>query len=557
LAAAATEIEAALRELVADCPAQVPMALRQMLTATQKTVERPQVHIAIAGLFKAGKSTLINSIIGRDLLPHQEMPETGAPIWIRKGPKDAASYTDQAGQEHGIAPSREALSAATSLYDAEGNRRPQTELAREVDVQLARWPLPDDVVLIDLPGLRDTAELDRLSLAIARQADLVVWLFRSEPAFSEQDAAALDHLVATCGNHVVQLVVNAFRPEQSLRSWRRFLKRRLPVQRTRLGEFIGEIGLESRHVETMIVVDARRARAGWFWTFGGRQLFSVLREAAGRDSLLVKRARYPRVVHLLIEIRSWLSPALTEAVDRFQAAQRLLDAHLDETDRRRADQEACRQAFSDLYDGLARDISDVVGKSLRHVDHLASTSGGDAAPFFVDALNGVLNGRGARLALRLTKAGTSDALLRLATDDILFLLERWHGLESVGSIEALPRAVHEQISDALGPLGIDPPRITAKGIWGRLTGARQAIPVDTSDIREAIRQCGQRIASDYIARKEAASDTLSDMLHVPEKPAPPIPDASVSRSLTRFDERLARLETLLARNKAHPGALVS
>lgn len=546
LVATTQEIEAALRDVVAACPSQLPASLRAVLTAAQSTLERPEVQIAVAGLFKAGKSTLLNAIVGRELLPHQEMPETGAPIWLRKGDADAAHYTDHAGLTHSIAPTIEALSEATSLYDAEGNRRPLSALAREVEIRLASWPLPDHIVLIDLPGLRDTVELDRLSLSIARQADLVIWLFRSEPAFSEQDAAALGYLVAMCGNHVVQLALNAFRPEKSLRAWRQFLKRRLRVQRTRLGEFAGEIGLVPRHIETMLVVDSRRVRDGWFWTFGGRSLFAVLRGSARRDAAIVKLARYPRVVTTLSEVRNWLAPAQAETAQRLLNAQHLYEVHSAEINRRRALIEKCRDEFSSSYEGLVEDVNSVIRRALEHVDQLSATTGGDAAIFFVDTLSEILTHRSARLALNLTDIGTVDVSLNFSAREVLSLIETWQGLSDLHSIDEIAAAKRDSFADALGPLYVEPPQVTAKGIWGRITGAKRIVPDDTSDVKEAIRQFGRTTASEHIARRGQVSKMLAEILDVPEKPSPPIPDATLHVSLIRLDETMTRIEALLS-----------
>ena len=64
-------------------PAGCPEELRELVVFTLRTLEREEAHIAVAGLFKAGKSTLINRLARWDILPSGDLPETGAPALLR------------------------------------------------------------------------------------------------------------------------------------------------------------------------------------------------------------------------------------------------------------------------------------------------------------------------------------------------------------------------------------------------------------------------------------------------------------------------------------------
>ena len=119
---------------------------------------------------------------------------------------------DRQGKGTEIASHPHAIAEHTSLYDRTGVRRPVEALASHVEIQAPRLRLNERTVLIDLPGLRDTREMDAVALGMATEADLILWVFRSEPAFSEQDAEFLSILVSTCGPHVVRLLINVICP---------------------------------------------------------------------------------------------------------------------------------------------------------------------------------------------------------------------------------------------------------------------------------------------------------------------------------------------------------
>ncbi len=61
-------------------------------------LKEPEFPVAFLGTFSAGKSTLINAIIGREILPEATESETAIPTYIRKGNQDkiVIHYLDEA-----------------------------------------------------------------------------------------------------------------------------------------------------------------------------------------------------------------------------------------------------------------------------------------------------------------------------------------------------------------------------------------------------------------------------------------------------------------------------
>ena len=183
-------------------------------------------------------------------------------------------------------------------------------------------------MLIDLPGLRDTREMDAVALDMAMEADLILWVFRSEPAFSEQDAEFLSILVSTCGPHVVRLLINVICPNDDKIVWRAFTQHKLQAHRASLSRHIKDIGLSEKHVETLCVLNARLLRRSWFLSgFGGRELFRLLQSASRKSDEQVKRARYVRVKSAFETCGQWLAYEREEVEREFQRTKAVRDEY--------------------------------------------------------------------------------------------------------------------------------------------------------------------------------------------------------------------------------------
>jgi predicted GTPase len=64
---------------------------RQIQACKTLFVKSPFIDVAIFGQFKAGKSSFINSLIGKDVLPVGVIPVTTVITRLRYGPKEKAN----------------------------------------------------------------------------------------------------------------------------------------------------------------------------------------------------------------------------------------------------------------------------------------------------------------------------------------------------------------------------------------------------------------------------------------------------------------------------------
>jgi len=154
----------------------------------------PEYHIALVGAIKAGKSTLINAIIGCDLASTEVTPETASLTKFRRAEEDyvevsfysagewdslwksakesqAAVFIEEyndlnadrekdnwLGQESKkqVCSNREELKTEIARWTS--SKSPTHYFVKEVVVGLKDFDLPDGVVMVDTPGLDDVVE---------------------------------------------------------------------------------------------------------------------------------------------------------------------------------------------------------------------------------------------------------------------------------------------------------------------------------------------------------------------------------------------------------------
>jgi hypothetical protein len=166
--------------------------LRELLAALhnhQPLLFRPEMNILFWGVFKSGKSTLINALIEEDLLPVRATHATGVITRLFHAEERTASvvWEQPSGGTREEAIPVEAIARYILLTDQEGKARP-IEGIREVRIGLPYSLLPNArCTLIDSPGLSDEAEISRITLDELARADLAVTLLPAPKLFSQEE----------------------------------------------------------------------------------------------------------------------------------------------------------------------------------------------------------------------------------------------------------------------------------------------------------------------------------------------------------------------------------
>ena len=152
-------------------------------------MESPAYEMAFFGRVSAGKSSLLNQMIGRDLLPTGVTPVTAVPTRIKNGKNSALSvWTTESGMRR---ESVDRLADFVTEANNPGNEKHVTRLLVEVPITL----LPDEAVLVDTPGLGSLAlEGATETLAYLPRCDLGVVLIDASSSLHPDDLATLDAL---------------------------------------------------------------------------------------------------------------------------------------------------------------------------------------------------------------------------------------------------------------------------------------------------------------------------------------------------------------------------
>ena len=105
------------------------------------------VDVAVLGLFKAGKSSFLNAILGEDLLPVDVLPATAAITRIEFGPREQITVHLVSGQVTEIP-----LSDLAQFVTEQGNPGNEKGVAR-VDVATPRMAEWRGIRFVDTPGI--------------------------------------------------------------------------------------------------------------------------------------------------------------------------------------------------------------------------------------------------------------------------------------------------------------------------------------------------------------------------------------------------------------------
>lgn len=151
--------------------------------------EREELNIGVLGRFKAGKSSFLNHLIGREVLPVGVIPVTAVITEIGFGERDEAIVRFTGGGEAPIPISD------LRLYVTEAENPLNRKHADAVTVrlpQLARWP---NLRFIDTPGLESAfAHNTEASLGWAPRVDIAVIAIGVDPPLSESDISLIELL---------------------------------------------------------------------------------------------------------------------------------------------------------------------------------------------------------------------------------------------------------------------------------------------------------------------------------------------------------------------------
>lgn len=204
---------------------EADLAAAGLRRVTGRLAEAP-VRVTFGGHFSSGKSSLINMLIGTELLPVSDFRETGVPCLLQSG--DANQVLVQTRRRaKKIAFTAEAIAQYVSLTGADGRSRNAELDAGELRITLASRPIPAGATWVDSPGIND-ARMKEIATGLARQGDVLVWVINSRQPLGLTEQEFLAERIAEGGPASVVFVLNAFLNSATTQAWQAFTAKQHP-----------------------------------------------------------------------------------------------------------------------------------------------------------------------------------------------------------------------------------------------------------------------------------------------------------------------------------------
>ncbi|MDX2480231.1 MAG: dynamin family protein [Desulfuromusa sp.] len=164
------------------------------LESLQSRLVAGQFRLAVLGQFKRGKSTLLNALLGEELLPTDILPVTAIPTFIGS----SAEIDVQVSFDTEAEPVTFPLSSGQSLgdflteYVTEAGNPNNHRQVKRVDVSHPAEILKQGIVLIDTPGIGSTHKHNtEVAYQVLPQCDAAIFLVSPDPPITEIE---LDYL---------------------------------------------------------------------------------------------------------------------------------------------------------------------------------------------------------------------------------------------------------------------------------------------------------------------------------------------------------------------------
>jgi GTPase Era involved in 16S rRNA processing len=152
---------------------------REQLAAVLDRLDAARLRVPVAGEAKRGKSTLINALLGREVLPSGVTPLTAVTTTVRYGDDERAEVRFLDGHDE-----KHPLDALADLVTERGNPGNRRAIA-DVTVYLAAPVLAGGVELVDTPGTGSVFEWDtETAHGALRSMDAAVFVLTADPPVS-------------------------------------------------------------------------------------------------------------------------------------------------------------------------------------------------------------------------------------------------------------------------------------------------------------------------------------------------------------------------------------
>ncbi len=173
-------------------------------------------RVVVMGAFTTGKSTLINALVGKRILPESVLPSTAVLTFIQYGENEDSveiHFKDTIDENGNVVKGKVELLCKEIFFEEyrytnednrEFNETGKVSRFAAVDYAIMHSSLDlmgNGVCVVDSPGLEDKAVATDLSLSMAKQAQAVVYVC-SERGFDDRDRSYFEEHFLGCPRNV-------------------------------------------------------------------------------------------------------------------------------------------------------------------------------------------------------------------------------------------------------------------------------------------------------------------------------------------------------------------
>lgn len=306
-----------------EWPDDVRQAFQPVLQGRAALV-RSERQVVIAGGLRAGKTTLINAMLGMDILPTRVYGATGVLTRIRHGAELGARV--QRRREDGVLEETPVASDALAPYllldDSGETMRPPAGV-EEVVLTCPSALLEPQGVLIDMPDLIDFPELAERCWHEIGQADLAVLVLSASQLLGDDEKALAHEIDTALGGNIVFVVnrMDGLAPQEREQVLNWALTTLEGVGNGQVGSprIFSASALQALRAQADDAPASEEAKQSLVWL---KELTSwlsdILRHPVGAQVCLV--ARTTQLARRLCTLRAWLETAQATAQDHLQEA---------------------------------------------------------------------------------------------------------------------------------------------------------------------------------------------------------------------------------------------
>ena len=254
------------------------IALVNTADSIRETLEKAKdehFEVAIVGEFKRGKSTLINALLGQEVLPADVLPATATLNRVTYSTEPYVQVEYKNGDSEKVEIDR--LEDYVTKLTSESEMKAET--VKEATVYYDTEFCKNNVDIIDTPGLNDDDQMTNVTMSIIPKIDAAVFVISANSPFSQFEKEFLEKKMLTSDVGRIIFVVNCFgtftqEDENKIVETVRTRIGRYVMEKAKqvMGEESREFAVYKRKIGTPRVIGVYAKRALTAKTLGNQQL---------------------------------------------------------------------------------------------------------------------------------------------------------------------------------------------------------------------------------------------------------------------------------------------